>query len=316
MCDQQTVTIVIPARDAELDLRRLFRSIDDHLPGEIPSRVVLVDNGSSDRTVETAVEYGCETVQAAGVNVSTLRNIGAAKADNGVLLFLDSDVSLTRDWQLSFPKLLRELQSAPRTVAGSWVSVPPDSTWLEESWFRPLEHERHTHVNSAHMIVTKEFFDELGGFSTELASGEDFELSKRAEDMGGRLRNIAALRVFHHGYPKTLRGFWKREVWHGGGDALRLSYVLRSKVAVAAVIVATAELLSLATAIAGSWLAAVASAAVAVAICFGAALKKYRHAGLVNVLRNTFIYFVYFNARAWSVVAGLAGAKHKQGPSR
>jgi hypothetical protein len=73
------------------------------------------------------------------------------------------------------------------------------------------------YINSGHLIVHRTLFDEIGGFSPSLQTGEDEAFCAEAVRHGGVVRKLPEIRAIHHGYPKTLRGFFLRERWHGIG---------------------------------------------------------------------------------------------------
>jgi len=79
-------------------------------------------------------------------------------------------------------------------------------------------------------------FRELDGFDENLKSGEDYDLCERASSLGCKIWIDTELVAYHHGYPETIGGFFRRERWHGMGDVTSISKVAHSKVAIAALL--------------------------------------------------------------------------------
>jgi GT2 family glycosyltransferase len=79
------------------------------------------------------------------------------------------------------------------------------------------DRNQENYINGGNLIVTKEFFSRIGGFHPEYRTGEDVRFCQDAVENGGRILKVDAISAVHHGYPKTVRDFFKRERWHGLG---------------------------------------------------------------------------------------------------
>jgi GT2 family glycosyltransferase len=269
-------------------------------------QIVVVDNGSNDRTVDLARAAGADIVLSESGTVAAIRNAGARRATAEVLVFMDADVFPTAQWSARLPSVVREIQANPKLLTGSWVSVPEPATWIERYWFKPLEHGGNTHINSGHMIVSRRLFEELGGFDPRLRTGEDADLSRRAEKTGAEIRDDSTLRVIHEGYPRTVGEFYRREVWHGVGDWQTLRTLLASRVAAVGCFVlhgqAVGWILTLVTADLSYGISATLAS---LGLSLAASLHRYQSVGLTTRVITTGLYFVYFLARGMSLYAVL-----------
>jgi len=94
--DSAPFSLIIPARNSEKTLASCLQSVfqSDFLPDEI---IVVVDS-STDKTLEIARRYACQTIE---VNTASgpmaPRFQGARSARNSILVFLDSDVLVEPD---------------------------------------------------------------------------------------------------------------------------------------------------------------------------------------------------------------------------
>lgn len=113
------VTVVIPAVDEE----RALPAVLAEIPRDLVDEIVVVDNGSRDRTAEVAAAGGARVVHEPrrGYGSACLAGI-AATADSAVLVFLDGDHS---DYPDDLRRLLPPVQSGEADlVIGSRMIDP------------------------------------------------------------------------------------------------------------------------------------------------------------------------------------------------
>jgi glycosyltransferase involved in cell wall biosynthesis len=94
------VSVIIPALDEE----QAIGSVIDEIPRPPVHDVIVVDNGSTDRTAEIAHEHGATVVREdeRGYGAACLRGIAALPDDTQIVVFLDGDHS-------DFPEQIPEL---------------------------------------------------------------------------------------------------------------------------------------------------------------------------------------------------------------
>ena len=304
--ERVNLSIIIPALNEEANLPRLFQSIDRVLADVAVCEILVVDNGSTDKTIQLSRDCGAKVLDSSG-SIAYSRNYGAQEAQSEVLVFLDADVELTEEWGRTIRETVDLIGSEPDCVTGAWYKVRKDGSALERYWFGPLESGPHSHINAGNLLLAKEKFLELGGFDESMVTGEDYEFTRRAMRLGCSIRENEQLAVIHHGYPTGLGEFLRREVWHGLGDYRSLRSALASKVAVlaflfASLLLASGTVLALGRiALAGILLSA------ALGIPFLASLAKYRRFGPLVVVVNTYFYGWYFLARFFAMLVSVFG---------
>lgn len=103
-------------------------------------------------------------------------------------------------------------------VTGSRVVAPENDTWIGKTWLarRPRGRREVSYINSGNLFVERQVFEKLGGFDEALSSGEDHDFCIRARALRPIVSDDGIL-VIHHGNPKTVAGFIRREMWHGMG---------------------------------------------------------------------------------------------------
>jgi len=92
------ISFVIPAHNEELLLGRTLLAMHGaaQASGE-PNEIIVVSDGSTDRTAMIAREHGAQVVEVDFRQISRARNAGAAQAAGDILIFVDADTQVTED---------------------------------------------------------------------------------------------------------------------------------------------------------------------------------------------------------------------------
>ena len=300
------VSFIIPAYNEEHNIARTLQMIKRHMPASLDYEIILVDHGSTDQTVQIAKQNAALVYLHAKGTVAGLRNYGVCKSKGDVLIFIDADVILTNEWQSKIGRVVSLLREGSRVLTGSWVSVPEQGNWIERYWYAPLQKGQNTHINSGHMIISRNLFEELGGFSAALETGEDYDISMRARENEIDIIDNHELKVIHEGYPRSLLEFIKREYWHGKGDANTIRSIVISKVALIALIFLVMHGAFIATSVLypDPRLTFIFILFI-VFIAFTASFVKYGKETAVVICINAIIYYFYFWARAATLVTAI-----------
>lgn len=301
-----TFSFIIPALNEEKHIAGTIGSIHGVMRQlSFDYQIVVVDNGSSDKTLEIAKELNARTFIQPKLNISELRNYGAANSFGRILIFLDADVSLTSSWQIHFSQTLERIEAGEKMVTGSHCAPPDSGNLLHAYWFKGLyEDNRNTHIGSAHMIMSRNAFDEIGGFDENYSTGEDYEFCCQAKQKGYRILNNPDLKVIHHDFPSSLPRFIRREAWHGRSDFNNVASWKGSKVALAASIFLVLHMLMFAGFFSESKIAISAAMAIAMLLLFSS-LFKFRGQGVKTILVNAGIFYFYYIGRVAALFSGI-----------
>jgi glycosyltransferase involved in cell wall biosynthesis len=304
-----TTSIVIPAHNEAHFLRGLLQSIRRFAPGDI--EIVVVDNGSADDTAAIAQAHGClVTSLEQRVFPSVARNVGVGRSSGEVLVFLDADVELTREWGATFVATLGSLCASPLVVTGDQYHVSQHPGWLERVWFDSLRAKAPTYIDGGNLITTRTVFDRIGGFAEPLETSEDVDFCRRAVAQGAELRIDQGFKAYHEGYPKSVAGFVRRERWHGRSDFRNMQSALRSKVAVAATVfllLHASLILSLVSGVLSGqgYRTAAVSFVLIVVLCLASCLQKFHRKSLFRALATLPIMYLYYVGRSGSALDAL-----------
>lgn len=292
------ISVVIPARNEERFIERTLQSIHESLCNRFTYEIIVVDNGSSDSTAAISVSHGASLISQNEGTIGSLRNTGARHARGEIIVFLDADVVLTEKWARRISATVELLGTEPKVITGSLCDVPQNASWIERTWFAPRDGRYLSHIGTGHMIVSRPLFDLLGGFDESLATGEDYDISARARLLGARIVIDQLLRVEHMGFPTTLRAFIRREIWHGTSDFRSFADVVRSKVAIAALIVAVLHGIFLVGLLTDVPIIAVLAAGAIGLLCVSSSAWRYRRRQVHVIALNSILYYFYYVARS------------------
>jgi glycosyltransferase involved in cell wall biosynthesis len=313
------VSVIIPAFNEEEMISKCLESLAGSCYPLDAFEVIVVDNGSTDRTLEIARSFhtrlSLTILQRPGVNISALRNLGASAAQGDLLAFLDADCSIPKDW---FENAESNLASDSSGVIGGNITIPEDSGWVARTWFQvaycPKDGEV-AYVPSGNMLMKRSTFTQIGGFNETIKTSEDCELCARARGEGFTVREVSAMTVVHWRTPQTLKEFYRREAWHGEHVAKVFFQNIRSMTNFKAVAFAAYVLVCGLSAIVGGFLAVYYRqyALLGLALCgivagsFLCSLRKLRFVnGKVfwsNLTPLALLYLTWGLARARSLIS-------------
>lgn len=178
-------SVIIPARDAQDTLPRTLAALATQaIDGGF--EVVVVDDGSSDRTAAVAREAAVRVLSQRRLGPAAARNLGAENTSGDVLAFCDADVFPAPGW---LEAGTRALQAAD-IVQGC---VLPDPSARLGPFDRTIWVTGAAGLwETANLFVRRELFERLGGFEEWLrprsgkALAEDVWFGYRARRLGAR----------------------------------------------------------------------------------------------------------------------------------
>lgn len=300
------LSFVIPAFNEEAYIKSCLAAILQTMASsDLKYEVIVVDNGSTDGTgtIASGIE-GVKVISIMRTSISEARNLGAHQACGNYLAFIDSDVVITREWVSTAHELVSVDQL---DVTGCKYDVRPNPSYIEKYWFNHLSSK---YINGGNLIVRRSAFFRIDGFSEKLKTGEDVDFCMRAIQGGLVFKINSGFRAIHLGYPATLRGFIRREIWHGEGDFKSLHTFLSSKIAILAVAYCCAQVAVLSCFLLGAFDVALFGLAGLVSMNAIITSIRFRRASWIVRLANMPLNFVYFSCRCVSLIRAV-GFRHR-----
>jgi peptidoglycan/xylan/chitin deacetylase (PgdA/CDA1 family)/GT2 family glycosyltransferase len=183
------VSIVVPAYNEE---RLLPLCLDALLAQDYPGaiEIIVVNNGSTDRTAEVAQRPGVIVLHEPqpGYRAALVRGFAAATGE--IIACTDADTRVPRHW---VSRLVREYEVHPQVVCVGGTVDFGDPNWkgaLVTRVILPLVNQvdrrdpRGPHLWGANFSVRREAFLRAGGWNEAFELQADTELSERLHDFG------------------------------------------------------------------------------------------------------------------------------------
>ncbi len=207
------VSIIVPTKNASQFLAGCLDSISHQTYKQ--TELIVVDNFSTDRTIEVAKQY-TDHVYLRGPERSTQRNYGVSQAHGEYVALIDADMELS-------PRVIEDCLRAIRKDATATGVIIPEESFGEGFWAECKALERSYYVGNSAIEAARFFpratYEYLGGYDDSLVSGEDWDLSFRANTVGsigrckafirhneGHLRFWQSIRKKYY-YAKNIRAF-------------------------------------------------------------------------------------------------------------
>lgn len=168
------VTVIITTRNEERNIVACLQAIHAQTLPRGAYAIMLVDNHSTDRTIELARPL-VDAVFTHGPERSAQRNFGVAQAATPFVLYLDADMRLS-------PTVLEECLHVVDADPGIVALYIPEKVVGSGFWIAVRNFERSFYdatVIDAVRFIRRDAFLAIGGFDGSLCGPEDWDLDRR-----------------------------------------------------------------------------------------------------------------------------------------
>lgn len=116
--DLNTLTIIIPAYNEEHHIKDCLDSVASQ--SIVPDEVILINNNSSDKTVEIARNYSfVKIINEKKQGIVYARNAGFNKSKSNIIGRIDADTVLPKDWVYKVKKFYRNPNNSSSALTGN-----------------------------------------------------------------------------------------------------------------------------------------------------------------------------------------------------
>lgn len=207
------VTVVIPTYNEEETIEECVLSLRNQT---IKLEVIIVDDGSKDRTIEVSKIIGDQTFHQSHKGPGTARNLGARNAKGNILVFVDADMEFDPDY---VSELIKPIISGETVATCHWNEMVSnwDNPWARcQTWYLGHPDKRRTPYavappGTVYRAVRKDFFMESGCFAENEGRGDDGSVSRRT---GVKAQRVTSAICYHRNIEGP-REVFTEALWRG-----------------------------------------------------------------------------------------------------
>lgn len=196
------VSVVIPARDEEPRIRACLAALAAQ--ADSADEIIVVDNGSTDRTGSIAAFAGARVIVEARPGISAARATGFDAATGDIIARIDADTIVAPDWITNIRRAFA-LDPALDALAGeTWENHLPE--WLAPASTLGYEAFRLGHATAIgagpllyghNMALRASAWDRIRGVVSrdDAEVSEDLDVALAILAAGGRIRTVRSVRA-------------------------------------------------------------------------------------------------------------------------
>ncbi|MBO8161809.1 MAG: glycosyltransferase [Thermosipho sp. (in: Bacteria)] len=207
--EKPLVSVITPTYNSEKTIERCLESIKDQTYKNV--EIIVVDKGSTDKTVEIAKKYTDKVFVINARERSEQLNFGIKKAKGKYIYRVDSDFILE-------PTVIKEAVNKCEKEGYDAVCIHNTSDPTISFWAKVRKLERDCYendeLNVAARFIRKDVLMNIGGFDEELVAGEDYDLHNRLLRAGYKIGKVSSKEI-HIGEPKNLCEIIKKHYYYG-----------------------------------------------------------------------------------------------------
>jgi GT2 family glycosyltransferase len=206
--------------------RTIRECLDGLLQLEYPNfEVIVVDDGSTDRTAAIAREYPFRLISTPNRGLSSARNTGLRAATGEIVAYIDDDAFPDPHWLHYLAAGFRD----GRHVGVGGPNIPPPGNGVVADCVAHapggpihvlLSDQEAEHVPGCNMSFRRSALQAIGGFDPRFrTAGDDVDVCWRLQERGWTIGFSPAAMVWHH-RRKTMRAYLRQQWGYGRAEAL------------------------------------------------------------------------------------------------
>ena len=187
--------------------------------------VIVVDDGSTDRTAEIVEPYGFRLIRTTNRGLSHARNTGLDAATGEIIAYTDGDARPDSHWLMH---LAAAFTSTAHVGIGGWNLAHAGDGWMADCVANAPGGPLHVlltdteaeHIPGCSMAFRRDALQAIDGFDPQFrTAGDDVDVCWRLQEQGGTLGFDAGAMVWHH-HRDSVRTYWKQQQGYGQAEAM------------------------------------------------------------------------------------------------
>ena len=176
------ISVIIPCKNGE---KYLSEALDGIRRQNMNVEIILIDDASTDRTIEIAEKKGCRVIrQATSLGQVIAKNEGLKVAKGSYILFHDHDDVMRENALATLYRAMSDDVSAVMGKVKDFIS--PDAQDQTAS----MQNNPYWGLLTGAVLIKKAVFDRVGPFPETIHGGEIIDLTNRMNDAGLKVKKI------------------------------------------------------------------------------------------------------------------------------
>lgn len=228
---QPTVSVVIPARNAEDVIENCLRSLSQLSYPKDRVEIIIADGLSTDRTRESAEDYGARVIVNQKITVVSGRNVGFEAAHGELIALCDADCVMDKNWLknsvkyfddervagIGGPNLIPQSESAFGKAAGLLFDYAFSFGGGAPTRVYDKVIESRAHASNA--IYRASVLRRVMPIDEDMFEGEDVVMNQKIRRLGCKLLYVPDVIVYHY-RRATPQKWWSQMYRYGLGKIL------------------------------------------------------------------------------------------------
>ena len=186
--------------------------------------VIVVDDGSTDRTAEIASSFGFHVISTSNHGLASARNTALSAAHGEIVAYIDDDAKPDPHW---LDYLVHTFRTTAHAAVGGPNIPPPDGAVADAVANAPggpihvlLSDTVAEHVPGCNMAFRREALEAVGAFDPQFrAAGDDVDVCWKIQQAGWTIGFNPAAFVWHF-RRASIRAYLRQQVGYGKAEAL------------------------------------------------------------------------------------------------
>lgn len=218
-------SIIIPTFNRKSLVIKCVKALLDQNFSKINYEIIVVDNNSSDGTVEALKDFPIKLLVEKKQGSYSARNKGISQAKGSWIVFIDDDCLAQKDMLVNFQKFTSD--SKIGALAGKIIQLNTHTfldDWLKRTRIvnqkMALNHPYLPFALTANVSYQKEIFDKIGLFDDTFSNGGDIDFSWRMQIQTGLKIKYIPQAIVYHQPRETFKKFLKQVYFYGYGEKM------------------------------------------------------------------------------------------------
>lgn len=203
------VSVIIPTYNEEEDILFSIKSLKEQSYKNI--EIIVVDDGSTDKTLDIISKFkGIKVIKGSHKGPGFSRNLGAKKAKGDILVFIDSDMTFSKNYIKNLVSPIFKNKEVLGATHDYEVVENTSNIW-SKCWGKIRVSKENASKIKVFRAIRRSTFLKLGGFDPRYGYADDqtFWFRDKIKPL------VAKNTTCYHKNPETLKAVYKQSRWIG-----------------------------------------------------------------------------------------------------